>query len=208
MTESSPAVFVSRNSSLFDYLTVGPPISNTLARVVDPTDSTVEYGPGETGEIQVKGPQVMMGYHNNPEATANTISPEGWLSTGDIGYYNDKKEFFIVDRIKELIKVQGYQVPPAELEGILRTHPAVLDAAVIGVPDDRTGEAPLAYVVLDPDRPAASEADMKTFVAERVAPYKQISAGVRFVESLPKSAAGKILRRLLKDEYEKTKATK
>jgi len=208
MTESSPAVFVSRNSSLFDYLTVGPPISNTLARVVDPSDSTVEYGPGETGEIQVKGPQVMMGYHNNPEATANTISPEGWLSTGDIGYYNDKKEFFIVDRIKELIKVQGYQVPPAELEGILRTHPAVLDAAVIGVPDDRTGEAPLAYVVLDPDRPAASEADMKTFVAERVAPYKQISAGVRFVESLPKSAAGKILRRLLKDEYEKTKATK
>ncbi|XP_060839511.1 uncharacterized protein LOC132920831 [Rhopalosiphum padi] len=208
MTESSPTVFVSRNSSLFDYLTVGPPLSNTLARVVDPTDDTVEYGPGETGEIQVKGPQVMIGYHNNPEATANTLSPEGWLSTGDIGYYNDKKEFYIVDRIKELIKVQGYQVPPAELEGLLRTHPAVLDAAVIGVPDDRTGEAPLAYVVLDPDRPTASEADMKAFVAERVAPYKQISAGVRFVESLPKSAAGKILRRLLKEEYEKTKTTK
>lgn len=84
----------------------------------------------------------------------------------------------------------------------------MLDAAVIGVPDDRTGEAPLAYVVLDPDRPTASEADMKAFVAERVAPYKQISAGVRFVESLPKSAAGKILRRLLKEEYEKTKTTK
>ncbi|XP_027842120.2 uncharacterized protein LOC114123376 [Aphis gossypii] len=208
MTESSPAVFVSRNSSLFDYLTVGPPVSNTLARVVDPTDNSVEYGPGETGEIQVKGPQVMIGYHNNPKATANTISPEGWLSTGDIGYYNDKDEFFIVDRIKELIKVQGYQVPPAELEGVLRTHPAVLDAAVIGVPDDRTGEAPLAYIVLDQDKPAASEADIKAFVAERVAPYKQISAGVRFVESLPKSAAGKILRRLLKDEYEKTKGTK
>lgn len=208
MTESSPAVFVSRNTSLFDYLTVGPPISNTLARIVDPTDNTVEYGPGETGEIQVKGPQVMIGYHNNPKATANTISPEGWLSTGDIGYYNDKDEFFIVDRIKELIKVQGYQVPPAELEGVLRTHPAVLDAAVIGVPDDRTGEAPLAYIVLDQDKPAASEADIKAFVAERVAPYKQISAGVRFVESLPKSAAGKILRRLLKDEYEKTKGTK
>lgn len=87
------------------------------------------------------------------------------------------------------------------MEGHLRTHPTVLDAAVIGVPDDRTGEAPLAYVVLDPDMPAASEADIKAFVAERVAPYKQISAGVRFVESLPKSAAGKILRRVLKDEY-------
>lgn len=84
----------------------------------------------------------------------------------------------------------------------------MLDAAVIGVPDDRTGEAPLAYVVLDPDRPAASEADVKAFVAERVAPYKQISAGVQFVKSLPKSAAGKILRRVLKDEYEKVKGTK
>ncbi|XP_060864704.1 uncharacterized protein LOC132940916 [Metopolophium dirhodum] len=208
MTESSPAVFVSRNSSLVDYLTVGPPISNTKAKVVDPTDDTVEYGAGEVGEILVNGPQVMMGYHNNPEATAITISPDGWLKTGDIGYYNDQKEFFIVDRIKELIKVQGYQVPPAELEGLLRTHPAVLDAAVIGVPHDRTGEAPLAYVVLDPDRPAASEADVKAFVAERVAPYKQISAGVRFVESLPKSAAGKILRRVLKDEYEKTEGAK
>ncbi|CAI6365969.1 unnamed protein product [Macrosiphum euphorbiae] len=208
MTESSPAVFVSRNSSLVDYLTVGPPISNTKAKVVDPTDDTVEFGPGEVGEIQVNGPQVMMGYHNNPEATANTVSRDGWLRTGDIGYYNDQKEFFIVDRIKELIKVQGYQVPPAELEGLLRTHPAVLDAAVIGVPHDRTGEAPLAYVVLDPDRPAASEAEVKAFVAERVAPYKQISAGVRFVGSLPKSAAGKILRRVLKEEYEKTGGAK
>jgi acyl-CoA synthetase (AMP-forming)/AMP-acid ligase II len=208
MTESSPAVFVSRNSSLADYLTVGPPISNTKAKVVDPMDDTVECGPGEVGEIQVSGPQVMMGYHNNPEATANTISPDGWLRTGDIGYYNDQKEFFIVDRIKELIKVQGYQVPPAELEGLLRTHPALLDAAVIGVPNDRTGEAPLAYVVLNPDRPAVSEADVKAFVAERVAPYKQISAGVRFVKSLPKSAAGKILRRVLKEEYEKIEGSK
>lgn len=101
-----------------------------------------------------------------------------------------------------------FQVPPAELEGLLRTHPALLDAAVIGVPNDRTGEAPLAYVVLDPDRPAVSEADVKAFVAERVAPYKQISAGVRFVKSLPKNAAGKILRRVLKEEYEKNDGSK
>lgn len=98
------------------------------------------------------------------------------------------------------------QVPPAELEGVLRTHPSVVDAAVIGVPDARTGEAPLAFVVLGGDRPAADEEDVKRFVAERVAPYKRIAAGVRFVESLPKSAAGKILRRMLKDEYEKDRA--
>lgn len=97
-----------------------------------------------------------------------------------------------------------FQVPPAELEGLLRTHPSVLDAAVIGVPDDRTGEAPLAYVVLDADKPAASEEDVKRYVEERVAPYKNITAGVRFVETIPKSPAGKILRRILKDEYMKT----
>jgi len=93
------------------------------------------------------------------------------------------------------------QVPPAELEGVLRTHPSVTDAAVIGVPDDRTGEAPLAFVVLDPEQPAVSEDDVKAYVAGRVAPYKKIAAGVKFVDSLPKSAAGKILRRILKDEY-------
>ncbi|VVC29373.1 AMP-binding, conserved site,AMP-dependent synthetase/ligase,AMP-binding enzyme, C-terminal domain [Cinara cedri] len=203
MTEASPAVFVSRNTGV-DHLTVGPPLPNTLARVVDVIDSTKELGPGEVGEIQVKGPQVMIGYLNNPKATAETLSPEGWLTTGDIGYYNENKDFYIVDRIKELIKVQGYQVPPAELEGLLRTHPNVLDAAVIGVPNDRTGEAPLAYIVLNTDLPAIGEDEVKEFVAGRVAPYKRITAGVHFVDSLPKSAAGKILRRTLKDEYMKT----
>ncbi|XP_025410729.1 4-coumarate--CoA ligase [Sipha flava] len=202
MTEASPAVFVSRNADMNDHLTVGPPIPNTLARIVDTTDSTKEFGPGEIGEIQVKGPQVMIGYHNNPQATADILSPDKWLSTGDIGYYNEKNEFYIVDRIKELIKVQGYQVPPAELEGLLRTHPNVVDAAVIGVPNDRTGEAPLAFVVLaDGSSATVSEEDVEKFVAERVAPFKRITAGVRFVNTLPKSAAGKILRRILKDEY-------
>lgn len=97
----------------------------------------------------------------------------------------------------------AFQVPPAELEGILRTHPNIIDAAVIGVPNDRTGEAPLAYVVLDSDQTVVEEEDVKKFVAKRVAPYKQITAGVKFVDSLPKSAAGKILRRTLKDEYMK-----
>lgn len=92
-------------------------------------------------------------------------------------------------------------MPPAELEGLLRTHPSVMDAAVIGVPDDRTGEAPLAFVVLDPEQPVVDERHVMGFVEERVAPYKRIAAGVRFVSSLPKSEAGKILRRILKDEY-------
>lgn len=95
------------------------------------------------------------------------------------------------------------QVPPAELEGLLKTHPNIIDAAVIGVPNERTGEAPLAFVILDVNKPAISEEDVKRFVEDRVAPYKKITAGVRFVETLPKSSAGKLLRRILKDEYTK-----
>ncbi|XP_050442803.1 uncharacterized protein LOC126846937 [Adelges cooleyi] len=207
MTETSPLVFVTQNSDRNSYLTVGPPVSNTQARIVDPDDSSKLYGPGEVGEIQVRGPQVMLGYHNNPEATASTIDSEGWLSTGDIGYYDENDKFYISDRLKELIKVQGYQVPPAELEGLLRTHPKILDAAVVGVPHPRTGEAPLAFVVVNPDEPTPSAEDVQSFISTRVSPYKQITGGIQFVESLPKSTAGKILRRLLKDEYMKKHKT-
>ncbi|XP_050547919.1 uncharacterized protein LOC126909526 [Daktulosphaira vitifoliae] len=203
MTETSPVVFVTRNSDRFSYLTVGPPVSNTMARIVDPNDYSILYGPNESGEIQVKGPQVMLGYHNNPKATANTIDSNGWLSTGDIGYYDEKDNFYISDRLKELIKVQGYQVPPAELEGILRTHPSITDAAVVGIPHPKTGEVPLAFVVVDPDAASPSTEEVQNFVSKQVSPYKQITGGVKFVDSLPKSAAGKILRRLLKEEYMK-----
>ncbi|MCB0051081.1 MAG: AMP-binding protein, partial [Caldilinea sp.] len=150
----------------------------------------------EDGELWVRGPQVMKGYLNNPQATANTVDTDGWLHTGDIGFADEDGYFWIVDRLKELIKYKGYQVAPAELEALLLTHPAVADAAVIGVPDEEAGEVPKAFVVLKGE--ATPEAIM-AFVAEQVAPYKKIRA-VEVIAQIPKSASGKILRRMLKDQ--------
>jgi acyl-CoA synthetase (AMP-forming)/AMP-acid ligase II len=135
----------------------------------------------------------MKGYLNRPEATAQTVDAEGWLHTGDIGYADEDSHFYIVDRAKELIKYKGFQVPPAELEAVLLTHPAILDAAVIPCPDDEAGEIPKAFVVLKGE--AAAEEIME-FVAGRVAPHKKIRK-VEFIKSIPKSASGKILRRIL-----------
>ncbi|MEX1287916.1 MAG: AMP-binding protein, partial [Acidimicrobiia bacterium] len=169
---------------------------NTEARIVDP--ETLEDVPvGADGEIWVRGPQVMKGYLNNPEATAATITPDGWLRTGDIGHVDEDGWFFVVDRLKELIKYKGFQVPPAELEGLLLTHPAVADAAVIGIPDLEAGELPKAFVVLKPGATATGE-ELRYHVAEHVAHYKQLH-DVEFLDEIPKSASGKILRRVLKD---------
>ncbi len=140
----------------------------------------------------------MKGYLNNPAATANTIDDDGWLHTGDIGHVDDDGHLFVVDRLKELIKYKGFQVPPAELEALLLTHPSVADAAVIGIPDDEAGEIPVGFVTLKPGQ-EATEADITAFVAERVATYKQIRK-VNFVDAIPKSASGKILRRVLRDD--------
>jgi acyl-CoA synthetase (AMP-forming)/AMP-acid ligase II len=156
-------------------------------------ETGVPLGPMKKGEVCVRGPQIMKGYLNRPEATAQTIDGEGWLHTGDIGYANEDHHFFIVDRAKELIKYKGFQVPPAELEAILLTHPAIADAAVIPCPDDEAGEVPKAFVVL---RGEASPEEIIAFVAERVAPYKKIRS-VEFIDKIPKSASGKILRRML-----------
>ena len=139
----------------------------------------------------------MKGYLNNPEATAITIDDDGWLHTGDIGHVDADGHFYIVDRLKELIKYKGFQVPPAELEALLLTHPAVADAAVIGVPDPEAGELPKGYVVLKPGADA-DEDDIKGFVADAVASYKQLRI-VEFIDAIPKSASGKILRRELRD---------
>ena len=146
----------------------------------------------------VRGPQVMKGYLNNEAATKNTIDDDGWLHTGDIGHIDADGHLFIVDRLKELIKYKGFQVPPAELEALLLTHPQIADAAVIGVPDDEAGEIPAAYVVLKQGQDATA-ADIQGFVAEKVASYKQIRK-VTFVDAIPKSASGKILRRVLRDQ--------
>jgi acyl-CoA synthetase (AMP-forming)/AMP-acid ligase II len=137
----------------------------------------------------------MKGYLNQPEATARTIDPDGWLHTGDVARVDDHGALRIVDRIKELIKYKGYQVAPAELEGVLLTHPAIADAAVIGIPDEQAGEIPKAFVVSS--APLTSE-EVIAFVAERLAPYKKIRV-VEFVQEIPKSPSGKILRRVLID---------
>ena len=195
MTELSPVTH-STPMGEFKPGSIGLTISNTEVRVVDPA-SGEDLGIGEDGELWIRGPQVMKGYLNNPQATAFTIDEDGWLHTGDIGHVDADGHFYIVDRLKELIKYKGFQVPPAELEALLLTHPAVADAAVIGVPDAEAGELPKGFVVLKQGA-EASEEDIKGFVADAVASYKQLRV-VEFIDTIPKSASGKILRRELRD---------
>ncbi|KAF4532198.1 hypothetical protein B566_EDAN002260 [Ephemera danica] len=175
--------------------TSGCVIPGLEAKVID-VDTGRMLGPHERGELCFRGVLVMKGYKNNPEATAQTIDKEGWLHTGDVGYYDEDESFFVVDRIKELIKYKGFQVPPAELEGVLQTHPGVVDAAVVGVPNAEAGELPLAFVVRK--NPAVTEKELIEFVAKNVSPQKRLRGGVRFIEAIPKNPSGKILRRDLR----------
>ncbi|HJZ47856.1 MAG TPA: AMP-binding protein, partial [Roseiflexaceae bacterium] len=193
LTETSPVTHT--NPLIREQIkiaSVGPCIPNTECKVVD-VASGAALGPNQPGEIWVRGPQVMLGYLNRPDATAAMIDAEGWPRTGDIGYADADGYFYIVDRIKELIKYKGYQVAPAELEAVLLAHPAIADAAVIPSADEEAGEVPKAYVVR---RGAVSTDEVIAFVAERVAPYKKVRA-VEFIEQIPKSASGKLLRRVL-----------
>ncbi|MGA0971791.1 MAG: AMP-binding protein [Ilumatobacteraceae bacterium] len=195
MTELSP-VSHTTPPGMFKPGTSGVTVSNTESRIVDP-DTGEDQPVGGRGELWVRGPLVMRGYLNNPEATAATIDADGWLHTGDVAVIDEDGHMTIVDRVKELIKYKGFQVPPAELEALLVTHPEVADVAVIGIPDDEAGELPKAFIV----RAAGSEIDasnLQAFVAEHVATYKQIRV-VEFVDEIPKSASGKILRRVLRD---------
>jgi acyl-CoA synthetase (AMP-forming)/AMP-acid ligase II len=193
MTETSPVTHSSpSNPSDVKFGSVGVAAPNTECKIVD-LESGKLLERNERGELCVRGPQIMKGYLNNPEATANTIDADGWLHTGDIGYADDDGHFFIVDRAKELIKYKGFQVPPAELEAVLLTHPCVGDAAVIPYPDDEAGEVPKAIVVL---RHESEPEAILEFVAARVAPHKRIRY-LEVVEQIPKSPSGKILRRVL-----------
>jgi 4-coumarate--CoA ligase len=140
----------------------------------------------------------MKGYLNNPEATAQTIDEGGWLHTGDVGFIDADGHMTIVDRVKELIKYKGFQVAPAELEALLLTHPGIVDAAVIGVPDDEAGEHPRAFVVVR-DGSGVTAEDITEFTAKHVATYKVVH-DVVFTDTIPKSPSGKILRRLLRDQ--------
>jgi acyl-CoA synthetase (AMP-forming)/AMP-acid ligase II len=171
---------------------VGRLAPGTEARLVDPATGR-DAGPGEPGELWARGPQVMAGYLGRPAATAEVLDASGWLRTGDLARVDADGNIFIADRLKELIKVNAFQVAPAELEALLACHPQVADAAVIPRPDGSADQIPVAVVVprgaLDPD-------ELIAWVAGRVAPHKRIRA-VRFVSEIPRTAAGKILRRAL-----------
>jgi acyl-CoA synthetase (AMP-forming)/AMP-acid ligase II len=191
LTETSPVSHLSpldRNKPG----AVGPLVANTEALIVDLATGQ-PVGPGERGEIWVRGPQVMKGYFGQAAATADAFAGDGWFRTGDIAFVDEDGYFTIVDRAKELIKYKGFQVPPAELEALLLLHPAVADAAVIGLPDEEAGEIPKAYVVL---KGAVTAGELIAYVAERVAPYKKIRM-IEVIDQIPKSASGKILRRVL-----------
>ncbi|KAL6261182.1 hypothetical protein P5V15_008706 [Pogonomyrmex californicus] len=156
-------------------------------------------GPNCIGELCFKGDLIMKGYYNDEKSTRETIDKDGWLHTGDIGYYDEDEHFYIVDRIKELIKYKGFQVPPAELEAILLSYPGIQDAAVIGVPNDKAGELPMAFVVKQ-NNANICEKDIIQYVNERVSNPKRLRGGVKFIDSIPKTASGKILRRILRDK--------
>lgn len=152
----------------------------------------------------MRGPTVTPGYFNNPEANAQSFDSEGWYKTGDIAYCDEAtKKWYIVDRKKELIKVRGFQVAPPELEAVLLLHPHIIDAAVVGitVPDADT-EFPRAYVVRRPGEGGAklTEAGVQQYALERLAKYKALTGGVKFVDAIPKNPSGKILKRVLRDE--------
>jgi acyl-CoA synthetase (AMP-forming)/AMP-acid ligase II len=196
MTETSPVThLVPPFSTAGKPGSVGPPLPGTECRLVDP-DTGADTAPGERGELWVRGPQVMLGYLGNPRATAAMIDEEGWLHTGDVAVVDEDGWLTIVDRVKELIKYKGFQVAPAELEALLLTHPHVADCAVIGMPDEEAGEVPKALVVAGDD--ALDPAEVIRFVAQQVAPHKRVRA-LELVESIPRSASGKILRRQLRD---------
>jgi acyl-CoA synthetase (AMP-forming)/AMP-acid ligase II len=195
MTELSPVSHLTP-PGWFRPGSVGITAPSTQTRIVDPVTGA-DRDTGAEGEVWVRGPQVMKGYLNNPQATAATVDADGWLRTGDLGYVDADGHLYVVDRLKELIKYKGFQVPPAELEAVLLRHPDVADAAVIGLPDDEAGEIPVGYVVLRPGA-AASPAEIMRFVAGEVAHYKQLRR-LEVIDAIPKSAAGKILRRVLRD---------
>jgi acyl-CoA synthetase (AMP-forming)/AMP-acid ligase II len=200
MTEASPVTHLSPTIDAPSKPgSIGQVVPNTEVRIVDLVTGA-ELGPRQQGELLIRGPQIMRGYLNRPQETAECIDRDGWYHSGDVGYVDDQEWFYIVDRTKELIKYKGLQVAPAELEALLLTHPAILDAAVIRKADEDAGEVPLAYVVLKPDeasRRTSGDAIM-AWVAERVAPHKRIRH-VEFTDQIPKSASGKILRRVLLD---------
>ncbi len=178
---------------------VGRLLPNQIAKYMSPEEK--ELPTGEVGELWIKGPNIFKGYLNNPDGTKNALTEDGFFKTGDVGYQDSNGNFYITDRVKELIKYKGFQVPPAELEGLLTSHPMINDVAVVGLYDKtQATEVPRAYVVPAPGVEGSKEvaAEITAWLAAKVANHKKLRGGVRFVDEIPKSASGKILRRVLK----------
>jgi len=196
LTETSPVTHLAPNDpGTVRRGSVGPPVPNTACRVVD-VETGEDLGAGQEGEVLVRGPQVMEGYYGRPDATDEAFV-EGWLRTGDVGVVDEDGYLSVIDRVKELIKYKGYQVAPAELEGLLLEESSVADAAVVPKPDEEAGEIPKAFVV--PDGDIDTEA-VRESVADRVAPHKKVRE-MDIVDEIPKSPSGKILRRVLVEEH-------
>eukprot|EP00238_Polyblepharides_amylifera_P002021 CAMPEP_0196586420 /NCGR_PEP_ID=MMETSP1081-20130531/54189_1 /TAXON_ID=36882 /ORGANISM="Pyramimonas amylifera, Strain CCMP720" /LENGTH=581 /DNA_ID=CAMNT_0041908293 /DNA_START=101 /DNA_END=1846 /DNA_ORIENTATION=+ len=210
MTEMSPASHIAPYGCKM-YGSIGHLLPNMQAKIVDP-DTGKCVGVGKTGELLLRGPNVMLGYLDDEKSTKECLDKQGFLHTGDVGYIDEDGFWFLVDRVKELIKHKGFQIAPAELEAVILTHPKVIDCAVIGVPSafykemrETDGEVPKAYVVLKPGE-EVSEDDLMEYVSSLVADYKKVRI-IDFVDSVPKSAAGKILRQNLRTAEEKLRRT-
>ena len=202
MPEASPVTHLSPTQGALKPGAVGMIVPNTEVKIGN-LESGEPLAAGQEGEVCIRGPQIMKGYLNRPDATAESIDEDNWYHTGDIGYVDKDGYFFIVDRVKELIKYKGMQEAPAELEALLITHPDIADVAVVPKPDEEAGELPKAYIVLKDGQNEAAE-DIMAFVADKVAPHKRIR-DIEFTKTIPKSASGKILRRMLV-ERERDKA--
>lgn len=195
LTECSPVVSVNPPSAPRPE-TVGPPLPGLQVKVLGPQG---EAGPGEVGEVVARGPSVMVGYYRDPQATREAIDPQGWLHTGDLGYFDDQGHLLLCGRKKELIIVGGENVFPGEVESVLTAHPAVSLAAVVGRQDPRHGEVPRAYLTLAPGA-SLGEAELRRYCRQRLAPFK-VPREFCFRESLPLGPTGKVLKRkLLEDE--------
>lgn len=199
LTETTLSVLRAPDDTAIKYGSVGVLFPGISAKIIPlgefETDKTL--GPNCEGELCFKGDLIMKGYYNDEKSTRATIDKDGWLHTGDVGYYDEEGYFYIVDRIKELIKYKGYQVPPAELEAILLTYSGIKDAAVIGIPNEEAGELPIALVVKQ-EGANIREEDIIQYVNERVSNPKRLRGGIKFVDSIPKTPTGKILRRVLR----------
>ncbi len=195
LSETSPIATV--NPLTLDEFsgTIGYPVPSTEVKIVD--DNGKDRGLDGAGEIWIRGPQVMAGYWNRPEETAKAMTPDGWFKSGDIGVMLPDGQFKIVDRMKDMILVSGFNVYPNEVEEVIAGHPGVLEVAVIGLPDTHSGEAVAAYVVKKD--PNVTEADIIKHCREGLTGYK-VPRTVTFRDSLPKTNVGKVLRRVLRDE--------